>query len=500
MTVTETYEKLVGELKRLHRLGAIMELLGWDEQVNLPEGSAKFRGEQMSHYAALLHREVTQPRLGEWLADLEANQDALDEARRAVIREARRDYDREVKLPEAFVSRRAEARSKAYHAWAEARAKSDFKRYAPFLEEQLALAREEASYLGHEDKPYDYWIDQFDPGMDSATIERLFEELKKDLIPLVRRIIDSPVKANPDLLKGFPVERQESFLRQVIEKLGFDFKHGRLDRSLHPFCSGSAFDTRLTTRFFPDHPLDSLFSSIHETGHGLYEQGLPEAHVGTALGEAVGMAFHESQSRLWENQVARSRSFWRYWEPVYRETFQEQLKDVSSDQLYLAINDVRLNPIRVDSDEVTYNLHILLRFEIEKALFQGELAIADLPAAWNRLSQEIIGLTPKNDAEGVLQDVHWSGGAFGYFPSYCLGNMLAAQLWYAAREQLPELEEQLAKGNYGGLLDWLRNQVHQYGRLYRTPELIRKVTGKTISPEDLIRYLKERYLPLYEAA
>ena len=256
----------------------------------------------------------------------------------------------------------------------------------------------------------------------------------------------------------------------------------------------------MTTRFHVDNPLDSLSSSMHETGHALYEQGLPDEFAGTALGDAVGMAVHESQSRLWENQVGRSRAFWKFWEPKYREAFPAQLKDVSSETLYRAINKVGLTPIRVDADEVTYNLHIMIRFELERRLFDGSVTTKDIPDAWNEASTRILGYTPRNDAEGCMQDVHWSEGMFGYFPSYCLGNIVAAQLWYTIRDRIPDLDQQFATGNYRPLLDWLRKNIHSRGRRVFTLDFTKAVTGKELSTNDLVRYLKERYLPLYTAS
>jgi carboxypeptidase Taq len=305
------------------------------------------------------------------------------------------------------------------------------------------------------------------------------------------------VKAKEEIFKGFPVEAQRAFLREVTERLGFNYRRGRIDVSLHPFCEGAGADIRMTTRFDADNPLDSLFSSIHETGHGLYEQGLPLAAQGTPLGQNAGMGVHESQSRLWENQVSRSRAFWSFFEPRFREKFPAQLAAVASDDLYLAVNEVAPTLIRVDSDEVHYNLHILLRFELERRLFAGELTVRDLPAAWNALSQELLGLTPPTDAKGVLQDVHWSGGAFGYFPSYCLGNMIAAQLWFRMRALYPDLDADFEKGDFARLLGWLRTNIHEQGRRYETLELVRRVTGEELTPKYLLRYLEERYAPLY---
>jgi carboxypeptidase Taq len=354
-------------------------------------------------------------------------------------------------------------------------------------------------FQGWGDRAYDYAIDRHDPGMTTERVDRLFTELKAGLLPLVREIVAGTRPTNPGLFRGFPVAGQQTFLREVTAALGFDYQRGRIDVSLHPFCGGSPADVRMTTRFDVDNPLDSLFSSIHETGHGLYEQGLQVEHLGTPLGQSVGMGVHESQSRLWENQVSRSRAFWTYFEPRFRAHFPEQTAAVDSETLYRAINAVEPTLIRVDSDEVTYNLHILLRFEIEQRLFRGDLKVADLPAAWNALSTELLGLTPPSDRLGVLQDVHWSGGAFGYFPSYCIGNMMAAQLWYTALATYPGLEANFARGDFSRLLGWLRTEIHHQGRRYDTQELVQRVTGEPLSPRHLLRYLRERYLPLADA-
>ncbi|HEY0968922.1 MAG TPA: carboxypeptidase M32 [Opitutaceae bacterium] len=497
--MSDSYSRLISLLKRAHVLGTVSGLLGWDEQVFLPPDSADLRAEQLALLAELDHEASAHPEIGRLLSELEAPAvlAKLDASAQVVVREARRDYDRVTKLPPAFVAEKARLCSAAYHAWADARARSDFAAYAPFLQQHLDLAKREAAYLGWGDRPYDYAIDQHDPGMDAARIGVLFAELKEGLVPLVRQIAASPVRANPSLLRGFPVADQLAFLREVTASLGFNYQRGRIDVSLHPFCSGPGADIRMTTRFDPDSPLDSLFGSIHETGHGLYEQGLPLEHQGTPLGENAGMAVHESQSRLWENQVARGRPFWRHFEPRFRALFPTQLAGVSSEDLYLAINAVEPTLIRVESDEIHYNLHILLRFDIERRLFSGELAVADLPAAWNALSKELLGLTPANDREGVLQDVHWSGGAFGYFPSYCLGNMIAAQLWTTVRKELPTPEDDFARGDFSRLLGWLRTHIHAQGRRFDARALVREVTGTELSPQPLLAYLRERYLPLY---
>lgn len=495
--VLHSLNELTSKLRRAQLLATVSDLLGWDEQVNLPPDSADQREAQRAVMASTQHEAACDPRVGELLAELEKSRDQLSPDDQAVVRWARRDYDRETKLPAEFVREKAEQGSRGYHAWVKSRAASDFTSYAPVLEKNLELARREAAYLGFGDKAYDYMIDRHDPGMTAAAVDRLFGELREELVPFVRAVMQSKVKARTDLLRGFPVDRQAGFLREVTERIGFNYRRGRLDTSIHPFCAGTGADIRMTTRFDADNPLDSLFSSIHETGHGLYEQGLRRDQHHTALGQSVGMGLHESQSRLWENQVARSRGFWRFFEPKFRETFPQQLSTVCSEDLYLAINAVEPTLIRVDADEVTYNLHVILRFEIEKKLFSGELAVQDLPGAWNAKCEELLGLEPKNDREGVLQDVHWSDGAFGYFPSYCIGNMIAAQLWYHALSLRPHLEENFSKGDFTWLLSWLRENIHTQGKRFTTSELVEHVTGKPLSPRPLMRYLNERYGALY---
>lgn len=498
MDLNTTYQNLITHLKNNFYLKSSLDLLQWDAQVNLPPNSGEIRAAQTAALSEVLHTKTIDPIIGKLLDQLESNRENLSHQQLTVVRETRRDYQRAVKLPPDFVAKKSEAECLSFLAWTEARKNSDFSSFSPYLQKELDFAIQEAELVGSHTNPYDYAIDKHDPGLDSKFIEQRFSELKTALLPIIAEITNSPIKPDSSILKGFPIPKQEQFVKEVTEKLGFDYTHGRMDRSVHPFCSGNSQDLRMTTRFNENVPLDSLFSSIHETGHGLYEQGLPKEYIGTPLAKAIGMAVHESQSRLWENQVGRSKSFWKCWEPRYRELFKDQLSNIDSDELYLTINSVERNPIRVDSDEVTYNLHIILRFELEKQLFNGNLKIKDLPEAWNATSKEIINIVPKNNKEGVLQDVHWSIGAFGYFPSYCLGNMIAAQLWYAANKQVPDLQDQIAKCNFSPLLTWLRTNIHQYGQQYTIHETLERITGETLSPKFLIQYLSERYLPLYK--
>ncbi|PIP58784.1 MAG: carboxypeptidase [Verrucomicrobia bacterium CG_4_10_14_0_8_um_filter_43_34] len=492
-----TYDKLVEELKHVHRLKSILNLLTWDERVNMPDQSADFRALQQGTLARLVYREFTKQEIGGYLNVLESNGDQLSSAQRALIRETRRKYDRKKSLSEEFVARKKEMESKGYQAWKKARDENDFMLFAPVLEEILVMAREEAGHVGYADDPYAYWVDRYDPGFSVKDIDQYFGELKSGIAPIVAQIQASSVKPSRDILKGFSVKKQKVFITEVISRIGFDFEQGRLDKTIHPFCGGSSEDCRITVNYAKDAPLFSVFGGLHEAGHGLYEQGQPEQYLGTPLGEALVMAMHESQSRLWENQIGHSRVFWEYWEGEYRRLFYRQLRDISSEDFYRAINAVEVNPVRVQSDEVTYNLHVILRYELEKKLLDGSLQVRDLPVAWNKLSEELLGYTPKNDMEGVLQDVHWSIGAFGYFPSYALGNMIAAQLWAQLRQDIPNVDEEIALGNFAPVLVWLRENIHQYGKQYSTKELVKMATGKEMSSQYFLEYLSERYLPLY---
>ncbi len=495
--MTDTYARLLERLKRLHLISSVGGLLGWDEQVNLPRNSAGFRADQMALMASLEHEAASDSEVGGLLAELEANSGELDADQAIVVREARKKFDRVTKLPAEFVAEKARHSSAAYHAWTEARSKRDYASYAPFIAKHLDLAQREAEYQGWGDRSYDYAIDLHDPGFSAKKIDGLFSELKTGLVPLVRQIDEAAAGQGESPFLGFPVDAQRKFLHEVTAKLGFDYDRGRIDVSPHPFCEGSGADVRMTTRFHEDEPLDSLFSSIHETGHGLYEQGLQMEHHHTALGQHAGMAMHESQSRMWENQVGRSRAFWTHFEPRFRELFGVQLGEVSSDRLYREINAVRPTLIRVDSDEVHYNLHIILRFESEKALFAGDLEVDELPQVWNDRSEAMLGIRPQHDGEGVLQDVHWSGGAFGYFPSYCLGNMIAAQNWVAVRQQIPDLEGDFAEGRFERLLSWLQTQIHSQGSRTSALDRVKTVTGQPLSPQPLLAYLNDRYGSLY---
>jgi carboxypeptidase Taq len=493
----EKITDLKTRLKKIATLESILEFLEWDQQVNLPKGSIGMRSIQMSAMTEIIHRENTADSMGALLETLAEAAGDFSVDDKVVFEDAQIKYNRLKRIPESFASRKAESQSESYQKWTEARKAGDFMMFAPYLKEHIELCKEEAAYVGSHESAYEYMIDHFDRGMDIETIDALFRPLASELSTLLRALMEKQPTDKVPVLKGFPLEPQKAFLTQVITAIGFDFDHGRIDESLHPFCLGKGQDIRMTTRFFEDNPVDSLYSSIHETGHALYEQGLPVEEFGNALGSYAGMAAHESQSRLWENQVGRSEVFWRFWEKRYRALFPTAMAGISLDQWMLEILKIKCIPIRVDSDEVTYNLHIFIRYELEKALFDGSLPVEDLPGAWNDLYEKYLGIRPRNDSEGVLQDVHWSGGAFGYFPSYTLGNIMSAQLWDSLNQTHPGIEDEIANGQYGTILNWLRCNIHAHGRRYTTQELVRVATGQTLSEKPLLNYLKTKYFGFY---
>jgi carboxypeptidase Taq len=414
------------------------------------------------------------------------------------VHEVRRVYDRAVKLPGELVAAIARATTLGRESWVKARQDSNFSLFAPHLEELLRLKREVADRIGYADDPYDALLDEYEPGARAADVQQVFAGLRKELVPLVQAISVAPRKPDASILeRACPVPAQAAFARGVVAAMGFDFAAGRIDTTTHPFCSGaSPLDVRLTTRYDEHYLPMSLFGLMHEAGHGLYEQGLDPAHAHTPMGMSISLGIHESQSRLWENQVGRSRAFWQHWLTPLQQQF-PTLADVSLDDWVFAINTVRPSLIRVEADEVTYNLHIMLRMDIERQMVGGQLAVRDVPAAWNEAMQQMLGVTPPNDGQGCLQDIHWSMGILGYFPTYALGNLYSAQIFAASRAALPELDAQIARGELVPLREWLRENVHRHGQRYRAGELCEKVTGAPLSHAPLVDYLNKKYRALY---
>ena len=503
-TAQQTYDDLLRRVKEAAVLGSCGGVLGWDERTYMPHNGSAFRGEQMALLARLAHGMMTDPKLGERLAAVESSPlvSEPDGPLAANVREIRRGYDRAVKLPPELVEELARTTTRAQQVWQEARAANDFAAFRPWLEKIVALKRREAAAVGYQDHPYDALLDEYEPGATAAEIRAVFADLARDLVPLIAAIADSPRKPKRDVLqREYPVEQQQAFGREAARAIGFDFEAGRLDVTTHPFCSGiGPGDCRITTRYNPRFFNEAFFGILHEAGHGIYEQGLDPDAFGTPLGSACSLGIHESQSRLWENQVGRSRPFWDYFFPKARQEFPAALGDVAADDFVFAVNEVRPSFIRVEADEATYNLHIILRFELEQALLTGDLKPADVPAAWNEKSQKMFNLTPPNDAQGCLQDIHWSMGGIGYFPTYTLGNLYAAQFMEQARRDLGSdgsLDDQFRRGEFGRLKGWLNEKVHRPGQRWRANELCRRVTGEPLRHQPLIAYLRSKYGPLY---
>lgn len=500
-TVEQAYEELTRRTREATLLGSCAGVLGWDERTYMPRKGSALRADQMALLARLTHEMHTAPAIGELLGRLEGSPLVRDPDGPAAVnvRETRRLYDRATKLPNDLVEEMARVTTRAQQVWQEARESNDFEAFRPWLEKIVTLKRREADAIGYGATPYDALLDEYEPGATTAEIAQVFAELRRDLVPLVQALRASGKRPPHEIVeREYPVEAQERFGREAAAAIGFDFDAGRLDVTTHPFCSGMGpGDCRITTRYNPRHFNESFFGVLHEAGHGIYEQGLAAQHFGTPLGTPASLGIHESQSRLWENQVGRSRPFWEHFFPRAQQAFPAALRDVGLDDFLFAINQVQPSYIRVEADEATYNMHIILRFELEQALLTGEVKPADVPAAWNERFETSFGLKPPDDRHGCLQDIHWSMGGLGYFPTYTLGNLYAAQFMEQAHQDLPGLEDDFRRGEFGRLKGWLNEKVHRPGQTYRASELCRRVTGKPLTHQPLLRYLRQKYAPLY---
>jgi carboxypeptidase Taq len=497
MQPKSAYDELIRLSRDEATLASCLDVLEWDEETVLPRGGIDHRSEQLALLAGMLHDQSTDPRVGELLETIEHSDLVADpESPAAVnVRELRRAYDRERRLPRRLVEEIARVTALAQQAWADALDGSDYDRFQPWLDRQLELAREEADAVGYPETRYDALLEDYEPGVTTRQVAGLFAELKRELIPLVQAVPAGGKRGrNSVLRREYPVDRQKIFAEAVANAVGFDFDRGRIDSSVHPFCTSlGPGDCRITTRFTARNFASGFLAVLHEVGHALYEQGLEREYYGTPMGEAASLGLHESQSRLWENFVGRSPAFWKHFFGRARGVFHEALHDVKLDAFVAALNRVEPSTLRVEADEVTYNLHVLIRFEIEQALLSGDLPTADLPQAWSDAYRDCLGVTPGTDREGCLQDGHWAEGLIGYFPTYMLGNVYAAQLVAAAQESLGDLDEQYARGDFAGLLGWLRDRVHRHGQRYRAADLIRRATGSPPSTRPLVESLKARY-------
>ena len=495
----EAYEELLARLKDIDLISQIGGLISWDQEVLMPPKAAVLRAEQLAWISKTGHEKLTDQRIGVLISQLES-ENGLDDVEMANVRLARESYDRATKLPTEFVEEMAKHRSRAQISWTEARASDDFSIFRDDLAKAVELARAKADYLGYDVLRYDALLDLYETGLTVARVDPLFAGLRENVAPLIRAVMDRGRRPDISWIENnsWPQEAQEKLSHSVAEAIGFDFGAGRRDASTHPFCGGpNPDDVRWTTRYNESDPFGSLYGSMHETGHGTYEQGRRRDLDFQPAGQANGLGVHESQSRLWENQVGRSREFCEWALPLWKECFPENMEGVGVEELWQAVNLVEPSLIRVEADEATYNLHIMIRYEIEKMLIGGDIEVDDLPDAWDEMYEEFLGIRAPNRALGVLQDIHWSMGAFGYFPTYTLGNLYAAQLLEAARDDLPDHDSQIKRGDFQPLLDWMRSKVHNRGSILMPAELIEEATGDSPSPDAFVRYLGSKIERLY---
>jgi carboxypeptidase Taq len=475
----------LGELTDLRHAG---QVLAWDQQVMMPARGGPARGEALGTVRRLFHELLVDPQLGALL-------DAAEPTAPLIVRAVRRDHEIERRVPGDLTAEMSRAGSEGYAAWLAAREANDYAVFEPALRRNIELCRRYAACFPELEQPYDALLDRYEPGTTAAQVSALFIRLREGLVPLISQIAMQP--ARPGLPGAFPVAAQREIGLEMVRAMGFESTGWRLDDAVHPFAAApSPSDVRVTSRF-DEHSLTGLFALLHEVGHGLYEHGVDEQLARTTLDTGVSLGVHESQSRLWENLVGRSPAFWTYWLPRLRDRFPLSLRDVELDDFIRAINVVRPTLIRVEADEVTYSLHVILRFELELALIDGTLDTAELPAAWAAKMKQFLGLEVPDDLHGVLQDIHWSEGIIGYFPTYAIGNVLSAQLWAVARAEMPQLDEEIARGELGALRAWLRERIHRHGRLYTPSELIERAAGGPLDPAPMLEHLRTKYGALY---
>jgi carboxypeptidase Taq len=505
MQTLEKTEPKLAQLKTLlteiNDIESAASLLYWDQATYMPPEGAAARGRQMATLAQIAHTKFTTPQIGQLLEDLRPYEQSLpyDSDEASLIRITRHDYERAINIPPAFTAKFSQHTAECYEVWAKARAANDFAAVAPYLEKTLELSRELANFFPGYEHIADPLIAEADYGMTVKSVRSLFTQLRQALVPIVEAIASQPLADASCLHQHFPEAQQLNFSLKVIEQLGYDFQRGRQDKTLHPFMiKFSTGDVRITTRVRENDLNEGLFSTVHETGHALYEQGVSREYEATPLAGGTSAGVHESQSRLWENMVGRGRHFWKFFYPQLQATFPQQLGSVDLETFYRAINKVERSLIRTDADEVTYNLHVLIRFDLELQLLEGKLAVRDLPAAWNERYKSDLGITPPNDSNGVLQDVHWYGGAIGgAFQGYTLGNLISAQFFATATQVHPEIPQQIESGNFTTLHDWLKQNLYQHGRKYKAAELIERVTGSPLQIDPFIRYVKQKFGELY---
>lgn len=475
--------------------------LRWDQETLMPPGGTAARAAQLGTLTRLAHEYFTSPDTGRLLeaAETEAAGLAPDSDGAALVRMTRRDYDRQTKLPSDFVADKARESSLSVQVWREARKRNDFPGFRPSLEKMVDFARRSADYLGFTEHPYDALLDLYEPDMKAREVDVIFAQLRQATVPFVRAIADRGRVVDDSFLRqDYPEDGQREFGLKIAEAFGYDLRRGRLDTSPHPFASGfNINDVRITTRYQRQYLPSAIFAIFHEAGHAMYEQGVDPSLDRTPLARGASLGLHESQSRMWENLVGRSRPFWEHYYPALQQQFPAQLRTVDAESFYRAVNVVRPSLIRVEADEVTYNLHIMLRFELEKALLEGSLRVEALPEAWKGKMDTYLGVTPPSDADGVMQDIHWSQGSIGYFPTYSLGNIISVQLFEAAQRAHPGLLDEFGRGRFATLLGWLREHVHRHGRKFLPREILQRTTGSELTVEPYLRYLQRKFGEIY---
>ncbi len=499
--MSKEYENKLSDFKEYVKnssyLGSAFSALYWDARVNIPKKGMPRRSELLGYLSTEQYKLQTSETIKGFI-DYFSGKPVQDDITAGMVRNTRKEYDRTMKIPEQEYREYVVACSDSEAAWEVAHANSDFEMFLPHLEKLIAFNRRFIGYWGYKDTPYDTLLDFYEPGATVEMIDKVFAQLKDAIVTLVDKIGQSHFHPDDSIFKKtFSAAEQESFSRFVLEKMGYDFDAGRLDVSTHPFTINfNNHDVRITTRYLENEFRSALFSCVHEGGHALYEQGIPDSLFGTGLDQGISMGVHESQSRFWENLIGRSRAFWNYFLPEAQKRF-TQFSGVSLDEFYRGINAVTPSLIRVEADELTYSLHIIIRYELEKQIFNGDIRASELPALWNRKYKEYLGVEPQNDAEGVLQDMHWSSGNFGYFPSYALGNLYSAQFLHAMKSDLPDIEARVAAGDLLALRSWLKEHIHAYGSVYEPGELLKRVTGEELSAKYFIDYLNEKYGGIY---
>ena len=499
------YQNLLAISRHAKVLDGISSILHWDQETFMPTGSGNARAEQIETIAGIIHKEKTSRKFSaalQKLIDLKSGTvtaAGLSPAQVASLKEWRRDYMKATALPTKFVQEFAKLTSQAIEAWKSAKKDHAFQRFAPFLDKIIQKNREKAELFGYDKHPYDALLDEYEHGITTQEVSKLFGNLGKSISALLKRIVAAKQVDDSFLHGKFDQQKQLEFCKLLLKDMGYDMTKGRLDLSAHPFSTSShPTDSRVTTRLHQTSLMSSLSAALHEGGHGLYEMGLPQDDFGSPLCEAISLGIHESQSRWWETRIGQSKPFWQHYLPLLKKTFKGKLENVALTDFYRAVNKVEPSFIRVEADEVTYSLHVIIRFEIERALIEGSLQVRDVPEAWNAKMKEYLGIIPKNDSEGCLQDVHWSMGAFGYFPTYTLGNLYAAQIFEAFEKDHPGWRELVAQGKLGFIKEWLHQEVHQHGRRYNSKELVKKISGKKFSEDAYMNYLNSKYSEIYK--